>query len=60
MVLVISVVISSVSIHFDQGSRTALMSAAGGGHHECLLILLAHGAEVDKVDKVSVVIACIE
>ena len=52
MVLVISVVISIVSIHFDQGSRTALKSAAGRGHHECLLILLAHGAEVNKAVKV--------
>ncbi len=33
---------------------TALMCAALEGHHECLSILLAHGAEVDKADAVSV------
>ena len=30
------------------------MMAARGGHHECLSILLAHGAEVDKANAVSV------
>ena len=30
------------------------MEAAYKGHHECLSILLAHGAEVDKADAVSV------
>jgi hypothetical protein len=30
------------------------MMAAKGGHHECLSILLAHGAEVNKADAVSI------
>ena len=30
------------------------MMAAFEGHHECLSILLAHGAEVDKASRVSV------
>ena len=30
----------------------SLMIAAGNGHHECLSILLAHGAEVDKANEV--------
>ena len=30
------------------------MLAAQGGHHECLSILLAHGAEVDKARGVSI------
>ena len=38
----------------DQDGCTALMKAAGRGHHECLSILLAHGATVNKVDEVSV------
>jgi hypothetical protein len=33
---------------------TALMMAAREGHHECLSILLAHGAEVNKAAAVSV------
>ena len=33
---------------------TALMDAARIGHHGCLSILLAHGAEVDKARGVSV------
>ena len=40
---------------FDQDGFTALMIAARYGHHECLSILLAHGAEVDKVARVSAV-----
>ena len=31
------------------------MIAAVNGHHDCLSILLAHGAEVNKADRVSVV-----
>jgi hypothetical protein len=31
------------------------MDAAKGGHHECLSILLAHGAEMNRVDNVSLV-----
>ena len=34
------------------------MDAARGGHHECLSILLGHGAAVDKVDEVSVRDVC--
>jgi hypothetical protein len=30
------------------------MDAAQWGHHECLSILLAHGAEVNKADAVSI------
>ena len=30
------------------------MIAAVNGYHECLSILLAHGAEVDKADTVSI------
>jgi hypothetical protein len=33
---------------------TALMGAAQRGRHECLSILLSHGAEVDKATAVSV------
>ncbi len=29
------------------------MIAAEKGHHECLSLLLAHGAEIDKADQVS-------
>ena len=38
----------------DQLGSTALMMAAHQGHHECLSILLAHGAEVNKAAAVSV------
>ena len=34
------------------------MDAARWGHHECLSILLAHGAEVDKATGVSVRVVC--
>ena len=37
---------------------TALVIAAQIGQHECLSILLAHGAEVDKANEVSVLRAC--
>ena len=40
-----------------QGGHTALMIAAEAGHHECLSILLAHGAEVDKIDEARAVSA---
>ena len=40
---------------FDQDGFTALMIAARNGNHECLSILLAHGAEVDKAARVSAV-----
>ena len=43
----------------DQDGSTALMDAAGRGRHECLLILLAHGAKVNKADEVSVRGACL-
>ena len=38
----------------DQGGHTSLMIAAANGHHECLSILLAHDAAVDKANTVSV------
>ena len=44
---------------FDQGGKTALMIAAYYGYHECLSVLLAHGAAVDKANEVSVVATCI-
>ena len=47
-----------VCIH--QGGLTALMIASFEGRHECLSILLAHSANVDKANEVSVVVACIE
>jgi hypothetical protein len=34
------------------------MIAARGGQHECLSILLSHGAEVNKADAVSVFGVC--
>ena len=34
------------------------MMAAQEGHRECQFILLAHGAEVDKAETVSIVGAC--
>ena len=42
----------------DQDGRTALILAANKGHHECLSLLLARGAEVDKSVGVSIVIGC--
>ena len=43
----------------DQNGLTALMIAGLRGHHECLCILLAHGAEVDKSSEVRAVIGSI-
>ena len=43
-----------ISVGMHQFGFTALMIAAKGGHHECLSILLDHGAEVDKARIVSV------
>ena len=40
---------------FDQNGYTALVIAALNGNHECLSILLEHGAEVDKANRVSAV-----
>ena len=37
-----------------QDGDTALMIAAQEGNHECLSVLLAHGAEVDEAKTVSV------
>ncbi len=34
------------------------MLAAAKGHHECLSVLLAHGADVNKAGDVSAVNAC--
>ncbi len=39
----------------DQDGLTALMVAAGEGKRECLSVLLAHGPDVNKADKVSAV-----
>jgi ankyrin repeat protein len=44
-----------ISCLFNQDGSTALMIATQGGHQQCLLILLAHGADVDKSDRVRVV-----
>jgi hypothetical protein len=41
-------------VYIDQDEHTALMIAARKGLHDCLSILLAHGAEVDKATTVSV------
>ena len=38
----------------DQNGLTALIIAAQKGHHECLSILLAHGAEVNKAEALSI------
>ena len=40
---------------FDQNGCSAFLIAAEEGHHECLSILLEHGAEVDKANRVSAV-----
>ena len=44
----------------DQDGRTALMDASMKGQSECLSILLAHGAEVDKANSVGLpsIIGC--
>ena len=36
-----------------QRGLTALMMAAEGGHHECVSILAANGADVNAMDVVS-------
>ena len=36
----------------EQGGETALMGAAHNGHHECLSILVANGADVNMASKV--------
>ena len=41
-------------LFIDQDGFTALMIAVQEGHHECLSILLAHGADVNKATAVSV------
>ena len=41
-----------------QSGCTALMIAAEGGHLQCLSILLAHDAAVDKANDVSVIEPC--
>ncbi len=46
--------IINICLSIDQNKLTALKIAAQEGHHECLSILLAHGAEVDKAEAVSV------
>ena len=44
-----------LSVYIKQDGYSALMIAAAKGHHECLSILLAHGAEVDRPNEASVV-----
>ncbi len=39
----------------EQQGFSALIIASIKGHHECLSILLAHGAEVDKPNEVGIV-----
>ena len=36
----------------EQGGETALMAAAHNGHHECISILVANGADVNMASKV--------
>ena len=43
-------------LYIDQNGSTALVSAAETGHHECLSILLSHGAKVDQCRTVSILI----
>ena len=43
----------------EQYECTALMMAAKGGFHECLSMLLAHGAKVDKLNEVSFVLGSV-
>ena len=43
-------------LYIRQDGCTAVMIATVKGQHECLSILLAHGAEVDKAIKVSAAI----
>ena len=45
------------AVCIDQDGRTALILAANKGHHECLSLLLARGAEVDRSVGVSAVSA---
>ena len=54
-----NIIVITISV-FDQDGNTALMIAAQGGHHECLSILLAHGADVNKAGRVSAVSTPIE
>ena len=41
------------SIDLYQDGATALIIAAEKGHHECLSILLAHGADINRTTGVS-------
>ena len=43
-----------IGLCIDQNGLTALILAAHKGCHECLSILLAHGAEVNKAAAVSI------
>jgi ankyrin repeat protein len=38
--------------HFNEQDGTALMMTAGCGHHECISILIANGANVNIVSEV--------
>ena len=44
-----------LSVFIEQDGYSALIIAGANGHHECLSILLTHGAEVDKANRVSAV-----
>ena len=46
-------VVTIVECYLDQDGWTALMIVAQEGHHECLSILLVHGAEINKAMNVS-------
>ena len=45
--------ISELYVFVNKDGATALMIAACGGHHECVSILLAHGADNNFTTKVS-------
>ena len=53
-------VVTTLSLHCDeQDGWTPLMMAAASGHHECVSILVASGADVNAISKVRVELACI-
>ena len=43
----------------EQGGETALMAAAENGHHACISILVANGADVNMASKVPMEMICI-
>jgi ankyrin repeat protein len=41
--------------HFnEQNGMTTLMLTAGNGHHECISVLIANGADVNIVSEVNI------